>query len=124
VIWQGVLLSEGPQGVPEADGTANMRVKVVRRYSWREHSKFADYLSSLSPRQVRQVVDPEWQTRDVVSAMNFLRSVLRPAVACSTSLLVNLLCLPAWLARLRFLVLSLVVSRYGDRASEEDMSLK
>ena len=124
MIWQGVLLSEGPQGVPEADGTANMRVKVVRRYSWREHSKFADYLSSLSPRQVRQVVDPEWQTRDVVSAMNFLRSVLRPAVAYSTSLLVDLFCLPAWLARLRFLVLSLVVSRYGDRASEEDMSLK
>ena len=48
----GILLSEGPQPRPDADGMVNVRARVVRK-----------------------IVDPEWQNRDIVSAMSFLRSL-------------------------------------------------
>eukprot|EP00658_Telonema_sp_P-2_P022129 TRINITY_DN18836_c0_g1_i4.p2 TRINITY_DN18836_c0_g1~~TRINITY_DN18836_c0_g1_i4.p2 ORF type:complete len:246 (-),score=45.18 TRINITY_DN18836_c0_g1_i4:280-1017(-) len=50
----GILIADGPQPKPAAgaDGRVNVRARVVRR-----------------------VVDPEWQIRDIVSAMAYLRAI-------------------------------------------------
>ena len=48
----GILVNDEAQPAPDSDGVASIRARVVRH-----------------------VVDPEWQTRDVLSALAYLRSV-------------------------------------------------